>query len=309
MAESRKLIIIGSGPAGLTAAIYAARAGLQPLVLAGYEPGGQLMRTTVIENYPGFPEGIEGPALMDNFMAQAKKFGSEIINVDVSKVDLAGEIKKVTTAEDVEYEAPAVIIATGATPRRLDIPGEDEFYGRGVSTCATCDGALFKDKTIAVIGGGDSAMEDANFLTRFAAKVYIIHRRDQFRASKIMVDRTVANPKIEVVWNTEVKEVVGNDGRLDHLRLYNTSDNTESDLEIDGMFLAIGHIPVTGYLNGVALTDAGYIMSEDGIRTNVEGVFVAGDVEDDVFRQAVTAAGLGCQAAMSAEKWLAAKGK
>lgn len=304
MSETRELIILGSGPAGLTAAIYASRAGLNPLVLAGYEVGGQLINTTIVENYPGFPDGIDGPVLMSKFKQQAEKFGAELVVAEATSVDLAGDIKKITASDEKAYHAKSVIIATGATPRRLDIPGENDFYGRGVSTCATCDGALFKEKILAVVGGGDSAMEDAIFLTRFASKVYIIHRRDKFRASKIMADRAMANEKIEVLWNTEVNEVVGENNVVHHLRIEDSQSGEERDLKVDGMFLAIGHIPVTGYINGVALTEHGYVMSEDGITTNVEGVFTAGDVQDETYRQAITAAGLGCQAALTAQRWL-----
>lgn len=300
-----KVIIIGSGPAGLTAAIYTARAGLSPVVIAGYQYGGQLMNTTVIENYPGFVEGIEGPVLMENMKAQAERFGATIQYADATKVELKGSEKKVITDEG-EFIAEAVIIATGATPKRLNIPGENELYGRGVSTCATCDGALYREKTVAVIGGGDSAMEEASFLSRFASKVYIVHRRSEFRASKIMVDRIMSNSKIEVVWNTEVKEVVaGSDGRLSHLKIQNTVENKESELKVDGMFLAIGHVPVTEYLKGqIELNEMGYVVSEDGVHTSEDGVFVAGDVQDTLYRQAITAAGMGCRAAITAQKWL-----
>jgi len=303
-----KVIIIGSGPAGLTAAIYTARAGLSPIVIAGYQYGGQLMNTTVIENYPGFIEGVDGPVLMENMKAQAERFGATIKYVDATRVDLNGTEKKVITDEG-EFIADAVIIATGATPKRLNIPGENELYGRGVSTCATCDGALYRDKVVAVVGGGDSAMEEASFLSRFASKVYLVHRRNEFRASKIMVDRIMSNPKIEVVWNTEVKEVVaGSDGRLSHLKVFNNVENKEVELKVDGMFLAIGHIPITEYLKGeVDLDDMGYVVSEDGVRTSVDGVFVAGDVQDTLYRQAITAAGMGCRAAIRAQKWLEEK--
>lgn len=297
-----EVIIIGSGPAGLSAAIYAARAGLQPLVLAGYQPGGQLTTTTVVENYPGFPDGIDGPELMLRFKQQAEKFGAKLENVEAKAVDLASEIKRITTSEDKDYFSKAVIIATGATPRRLGIPGEEEFYGRGVSTCATCDGALYKGKVVAVVGGGDSAMEEATFLTRFATKVYLIHRREEFRASKIMLDRARQNPKIEFVLNTEVTEVVGKDGIVNKIRL--NKQGVQSDLELDGLFLAIGHIPVTGFLNSVALNQHGYVLSQDGVNTNIAGVFVAGDVQDDIYRQAITAAGLGSRAAIAAQRWL-----
>ncbi len=300
-----KVIIIGSGPAGLTAAIYTARAGLSPIVIAGYQYGGQLMNTTVIENYPGFIEGIEGPVLMENMKAQAERFGATIKYVDATSVDLKGTEKKVITDEG-EFTADAVIIATGATPKKLNIPGENELYGRGVSTCATCDGALYRDKVVAVIGGGDSAMEEAMFLSRFASKVYLVHRRTEFRASKIMVDRIMNNHKIEVMWSTEVKEVVaGGDGRFSHLKVFNNVENKEGELKVDGMFLAIGHVPVTEYLKGeVDLDDMGYVISEDGVHTSVDGVFVAGDVQDTLYRQAITAAGMGCRAALTAQKWL-----
>lgn len=299
-----KVIIIGSGPAGLTAAIYAARAGLKPLVVGGYIYGGQLMNTTIVENYPGFIDGIDGPVLMDNMLKQAQKFGAEVKFVDATNVDFSSSPKKVTTDEG-EVTGDVVIIATGATPRRLNIPGEDELYGRGVSTCATCDGALYRGKIVAVVGGGDSAMEDANFLTRHAEKVYVIHRADKFRASKIMSDRTLTNPKIEVIWNTEVKEVVGTEHAVSHLKLFNNQTQQTSDLNVNGLFLAIGHTPVTGYLNNqLELSELGYIKSDDGITTSVPGVFVCGDVQDHVYRQAITAAGMGCRASLEAQKYL-----
>lgn len=299
-----KLIILGSGPAGLTAALYAARGGQEPLVIAGSKPGGQLMDTTVVENYPGFPEGIDGPELMNRFIKQAEHWGARLAYKDVESVDLSSDIKRITVNGGQYYEAEAVIIATGAVPRRLHIPGEDEYYGRGVSTCATCDGAFYKDKTVAVIGGGDSAMEEANFLTNYAQKVYVIHRREELRASEVMQERAKKNEKIEFLWNSEVKEVVGKDGLVHHLRIWNNQREHEYDLEVDGMFLAIGHIPVTGFLNSLTKDEQGYILSEDGVNTNVDGVFVAGDVEDSIYRQAVTAAGSGCRAAMTAQKWL-----
>lgn len=274
------------------------------MVIGGYTPGGQLTTTTTVENFPGFPDGIEGPELMARFQQQAEKYGAEIVYEEANEVDLGGEVKVVKTSADKEYKARAVVIATGATPRRLDIPGEDEFYGRGVSTCATCDGALYKDKVVAVIGGGDSAMEESTYLTKHASKVYLIHRRDEFRASKIMAERALANEKIEVMYNTEVIEVVGADNKVDHLRLKNTESGEESELKVDGMFLAIGHIPVSGYVNGVAKNELGYVLSEDGVHTNIEGVYVAGDVQDAVYRQAVTAAGYGAKAAIAAQRWL-----
>lgn len=302
--DKRKVIIIGSGPAGLTAAIYAGRAGLQPLVIGGYIYGGQLMNTTKIENFPGFKDGIDGPVLMDEMIKQAERFGAEMKYEDVTSVDFSAAEKTVSTSSGT-FSADTVIIATGATPRRLGIPGEDELYGRGVSTCATCDGALYRDKVVAIAGGGDSAMEEATFLTHHASKVYVIHRREEFRASKIMVDRVLANPKIEVLWNTEVREVVGQDGAVDHLRIFNNKENKESDLKVDGFFLAIGHVPVTKYLGDqVELNDQGYIVSGDGVHTSVPGVFVAGDVQDQVYRQAITAAGMGCRSALEAQKFL-----
>ncbi len=301
----KKVVIIGSGPAGLTAAIYAARADLNPLVIAGTTWGGQLMNTTEIENFPGFVNGILGPELMNNMVEQAKRFGAEFVFENATQVICEVDKKIVKTYEN-EYETDAVIIATGATPRKLGIPGEDKFYGKGVSTCATCDAAFFKDKVVAVIGGGDSAMEESTFLTRFAKKVYLIHRRDEFRASPIMIERAVKNPKIEILYNTEVKEVNG-DLKVKSITLFNNQTNETSDLEIDGMFLAIGHIPVTDYLGkDIELTEDGYVKSADGVHTSIMGVFVAGDVEDHKYRQAITAAGAGCKAALEAQKWLEA---
>jgi len=303
-----EVIIIGSGPAGLTAAIYAARSRLNPIIIAGFQYGGQLMNTTDIENFPGFIEGIPGPQLMDNMLKQAERFGSTFIYENATKVEVEGKVKRVTVDTGKIYESKAIIIATGATPRRLNIPGEDKFYGRGVSTCATCDGAFYKDKVVVVVGGGDSAMEEASFLTKFASKLYLIHRKDTFRASKIMQERVMNNPKVEVLFNTEVLEVQG-EAKVQSLRLLNNKTNLESALNIDGFFLAIGHIPVTTYLNNVVeLDDQGYVKAKDGVYTNVEGIFVAGDVEDHRYRQAITAAGKGCKAAMDAEKWLEGQG-
>lgn len=299
----KKVVIIGSGPAGLTAAIYAARADLNPLVIAGTTWGGQLMNTTEIENFPGFVNGILGPELMNNMVEQAKRFGADFVFENATQVICEVDKKVIKTYEN-EYETDAVIISTGATPRKLGIPGEDKFYGKGVSTCATCDAAFFKDKVVAVIGGGDSAMEESTFLTRFAKKVYLIHRRGEFRASPIMIERAVKNPKIEILYNTEVKEVNG-DLKVKSITLFNNQTNETSDLEIDGMFLAIGHIPVTDYLGkDIELTEDGYVKSNDGVHTSIMGVFVAGDVEDHKYRQAITAAGAGCKAALEAQKWL-----
>lgn len=301
------LVIIGSGPAGLTAAIYAARARLKPVVIAGVTWGGQLMNTTEVENFPGFPDGILGPDLMMNMFKQAEKFGAVIKYEEANYVDFSNE-EKIVKTENAEYKSKAVIIATGATPRRLDIKGEKEYYGRGVSTCATCDAAFYKEKIVAVVGGGDSAMEEASFLTRFASKVYLIHRKEEFRASKIMQERVKSNPKIEIIMNTEVREVKGEEV-VKKITLFNNVEQKESELEVNGLFLAIGHIPVTGFLKDkLSLNDRGYITAEDHVNTNIDGVFVCGDVEDEKFRQAITAAGMGCMAALTAQKWLEEKG-
>ena len=298
-----KVIIIGSGPAGLTAAVYAARANLAPIVFAGHMYGGQLMLTTEVENYPGFPDGIMGPELMEAFRAQAERFGSVVHNVDVTEVDFSARPFAVRTAED-EYTADSVIIATGASARWLNIPGEARLRGRGVSTCATCDGAFFRDKHIVVVGGGDSAMEEALFLTRFGRQVTVIHRRDSLRASKIMAERALNHEKIAFVWNTAVEGVIGEDNTT-ALQLKNLVTGEESVLAADALFIAIGHDPNTAIFRGqITLDSAGYIVSEDGVRTNVEGVFVAGDVYDIRYKQAVTAAGMGCKAAIDAEKYL-----
>ncbi|MBV8489015.1 MAG: thioredoxin-disulfide reductase [Candidatus Eremiobacteraeota bacterium] len=300
-----RVIIIGSGPAGLTAAVYAARANLQPLVLAGGLYGGQLMLTTEVENYPGFPEGIMGPDLMIRFREQAERFGARIENVDATAVDFSKSPLTVSTL-DTTYEAKTVIVATGASARWLEIPGEERLRGRGVSTCATCDGAFFRGKHIVVVGGGDSAMEEALFLTRFGHRVTVIHRREGLRASKIMADRARSHEKIDFIWNTVVDEVLG-ETHMTGLRLRNVRDGSAYDFEADALFIAIGHTPNTGIFKGqLDLDEAGYIVSSDGTSTNVEGVFVAGDVYDIRYKQAITAAGLGCRAAMDAEKHLEA---
>lgn len=299
----KKVIIIGSGPAGLTAGIYAGRAGLEPLIFAGKDFGGQLITTTEVENFPGFPEGIMGPKLMQDMIAQAKRFGAQILNNEVSAVDFSGVHKKITSAGK-EYLAETVIIATGSKSRILGIPGEQEFWSKGVSTCATCDGAFYRGKVIAVVGGGDSAMEEANFLTRFGSKVYVIHRKSEFRASKIMQERTLNNPKIEILWNTEVKEVIGSQ-KVEKIKIFNNKENKESELQTDGFFLAIGHVPNTAFLgDAIELDSEGFVLAKDHTRTSVDGVFVAGDVNDHRYQQAITAAGMGCMAAMDAEKWL-----
>lgn len=300
-----RVVIIGSGPSGLTAAIYAARANLEPLVLAGGMYGGQLMLTTDVENFPGFPEGIMGPELMIKFREQAERFGARIENVDATAVDFTKRPLIVRTAQ-TEYEAKSVIVATGAAARWLGIPGEERLRGRGISTCATCDGAFFRDKHIVVVGGGDSAMEEALFLTRFGHRVTVIHRRDHLRASKIMADRAMAHEKIHFIWNTVVEGAIG-EQILEGLEIYNVVDHKRSRFSADALFIAIGHDPNTEIFRGqLDLDPAGYIISADGVSTNVEGVFVAGDVNDIRYKQAVTAAGSGCRAAMDAEKYLEA---
>jgi thioredoxin reductase (NADPH) len=300
-----RVLIIGSGPAGLTAAIYAARANLNPLVLAGGLYGGQLMLTTEVENFPGFPTGIDGPELMIKFREQAERFGARIENVDATAVDFSKQPFVVRTADE-EYTAKTVIVATGASARWLHVKGEEKLRGRGVSTCATCDGAFFREKHIVVVGGGDSAMEEALFLTRFGRKVTVIHRRESLRASKIMAERAKAHPKIDFIWNTEVDEVLG-DTTMTGLKLRNVHDGSVMSYEADALFIAIGHTPNTGIFKGqLDLDDAGYIVSPDGSSTNIDGVFVAGDVNDLRYKQAITAAGAGCKAAMDAERYLEA---
>jgi len=307
VSDVRELIVIGSGPAGYTAALYAARAQLRPLVLEGsVTAGGALMNTTEVENFPGFPDAIMGPDLMERLRAQAEKFGAELIADDAVAVDLTGDIKTVRDGNGREYRARAVILAMGSGYRELDIPGEKDLSGHGVSWCATCDGFFFRNKTIAVVGGGDSAMEEANFLTRFADKVYLIHRRTEFRASRIMQQRVLDNPKIEVVLNAAPVEVLG-EGSVRAVRLRDQATGAESDLAISGLFIAIGHDPRSELVKGVIeLDDAGYVVVEGRTtRTNIAGVFACGDLVDHSYRQAVTAAGSGCSAALDAERWLA----
>jgi len=307
MAEHKKMVIVGSGPAGLTAAIYAARALLEPVVIEGIAAGGQLMLTTDVENYPGFPDGILGPDLMTKFREQAAAFGGQFVTADADRVDLSASPFEVWV-DGSEYRADSVIISTGATARMLGLESEQRLLAKGVSTCATCDGFFFRGKPIAVVGGGDSAIEEAIFLTKFATKVTVIHRRDELRASKIMQDRAFANDKIDFKWNSAVDEVVGN-GHVEGLKLRDTSDDSTSTLDVEGMFVAIGHDPNTSLFEGqVELDDDGYIVTNaDSTETSVEGVFAAGDVQDHVYRQAVTAAGTGCMAALEAERWLSAR--
>jgi thioredoxin reductase (NADPH) len=304
-----KVIIIGSGPAGLTAAIYSSRANLSPLMIEGEEAGGQLMITSDVENYPGLPEAVTGPELMAHMRKQAGRFGTRFITKNVSKVDFSSRPFKVWIGDELHL-GRSVIIATGASAQYLGLESEKAFYNRGVSACATCDGAFFKNVEVAVVGGGDTAMEEANFLTRFASKVYIIHRRDSFRASKIMADRALKNPKIQVIWNTTVEEVQG-DKFVNALKLKNLASGETKTMPIGGLFIAIGHKPNTALFKGqLKMEETGYLITNGKTSyTSVEGVFACGDVQDHVYRQAVTAAGSGCTAAIDAERWLEAQGE
>jgi thioredoxin reductase (NADPH) len=306
VSDIRNLIIIGSGPAGYTAAVYAARANLRPLVIEGAQSGGALMTTTEVENFPGFPDGILGPELMDNMRKQAERFGAEFITDDVSDVALPGPVKRVWIG-NAEYQSRAVILATGSAWRPLGVPGEQELLGHGVSSCATCDGFFFRGQPIVVVGGGDSAMEEATFLTRFAQSVTIVHRRGEFRASKIMAERALTNPKITVRWDTVVTEVLGKDGKVAGVALRDTATGEESTLDVQGVFVAIGHDPRSELFRGqVALDENGYVLVDaPSSRTNVAGVFAAGDLVDHTYRQAITAAGTGCTAALDAERYVA----
>jgi len=307
MSDPRNVIIVGSGPAGYAAALYTARAALEPLVFEGsVTAGGALMNTTEVENYPGFRDGIMGPALMEEMRTQAERFGAELIADDVVEVDLTGEVKVVRTATDT-YTARSVILATGSGYRRLDLPREEELSGRGVSWCATCDGFFFREQAIAVVGGGDSAIEEATFLTRFGSKVYLIHRRDELRASKIMQERAFADPKLEILWNSEIAEITGED-RLESVTLRDTVTGETRPLEVTGLFIAIGHDPRSELLGAqVDLDDNGYVLVQHPTTlTNLPGVFACGDVVDHNYRQAVTAAGTGCSAALDAERYVAA---
>jgi thioredoxin reductase (NADPH) len=302
-----KVVIVGSGPAGLTAAIYAARANLEPIVIAGYVPGGQLMITSDVENYPGFPEGIQGPELMQKFREQAERFGTRIIDVDLEQVDLSGRPFRLW-ADKREYTADSVIVATGASALWLGLENETRLRGRGVSACATCDGFFFRGKKVAVVGGGDTALEEATFLTRFAPEVVLVHRRDQLRGSKIMQQRALDNPKISVQWNSEVVDVLGGE-KVSGLRLRDTVSGEESELEAEGLFVAIGYKPNTDvFRDWLDVDDKGYLVVTDETHTKIDGVFVAGDVHDHRYRQAVTAAADGCKAAIDAERWLESQG-
>jgi len=308
MIETRDVVILGSGPAGYTAALYAARANLRPLVLKGLEAGGQLMLTTEVENYPGFVDAVMGPELMDAMEKQAARFEAEIVAQSATRVDLSDRPFGVW-AGDHEWRAKTLIVATGASAKWLGIPGEERLRGRGVSACATCDGFFFRDRELVVVGGGDTAMEEATFLTKFASKVTIVHRRDQFRASKIMQERALSNPRIAVIWNSVVEEITG-EGGVSGVRLRDVETGETTDLAADGVFMAIGHTPNTDLFAGqLELTDGGYLLVEEPTtRTSVPGVYAAGDVTDVTYRQAVTAAGQGCKAAIDAERFLEAEG-
>ena len=305
MAEINNVIIIGSGPAGYTAAIYAARANLKPILVSGFQPGGQLTITTDVENYPGYEDPIQGPWLMDQMQKQAAHVGTEIINSQVTEVFLNEDVKKLNLDNGTTLNAKTVIISTGAQARWLGLENESKFQGHGLSACATCDGFFFKDKEVAVIGGGNSAAEEALFLTKFATKVYLIYRRDKLRAEKILQDRLKENSKIEFIWNSEVTKFNGNDD-LESIDLLNKKDNQTSTLKIDGVFIAIGHDPATKLFKGqLKMDDGGYIITDpDSTKTSIDGVFAAGDVKDKIYRQAVTAAGMGCMAALEVEKYL-----
>jgi len=308
--QHHHVYIIGSGPAGYTAALYAARANLSPYMAAGLQPGGQLTTTTDVENYPGFPDGVMGPEMMQLFEKQATRFGLTVEHKMVDRVDLSERPFHIWEDDGSEHTADAVIITTGATAKYLGIPGEQEYLGRGVSACATCDGFFFRDMELVVVGGGDTAMEEANFLTRFASKVYVAHRRDELRASKIMQERAFKNPKIEFLWSTEITEVLGDDSGVTGVRLRDAKSGETRELPVQGYFSAIGHKPNTDIFKGqLDMDDVGYLeVDAPSTYTNIEGVFAAGDVADPVYRQAVTAAGMGCAAAIDAERWLEAQG-
>ena len=313
MSENRieNVLIIGSGPAGDTAALYASRAELNPLVVEGITPGGQLTITTDVENYPGFPEGIMGPELMVKFREQAERFGARYVTGNVTGVDFSARPFSIEVDEEDSYYAKTVIITSGATAMFLGIPGESELMGRGVSACATCDGFFFRNKELVVVGGGDTAMEESTFLTKFASKVHVVHRRDQLRASKVMQERAFNNPKIDFIWDTVVEEIQGvEEGEVKGVRLRNVKSNEVIESPIDGVFMAIGHKPNTApFVGQLEINEAGYIVTHDGTKTSVPGVFAGGDVQDWVYRQAVTAAGTGCMAAIDAEHFLTSQGE
>ncbi|HET6876886.1 MAG TPA: thioredoxin-disulfide reductase [Jatrophihabitans sp.] len=305
MTPHRKVIIVGSGPAGYTAALYTARADLSPLVFEGAQYGGALMNTTEVENFPGFPDAIMGPDLMHAIRAQSERFGAELVSDDVTELELSGPVKRVRTLSG-EYTADAVILAMGSAYRKLGLPREDELSGHGVSWCATCDGFFFRDQDIAVVGGGDTAMEEATFLSRFARSVTVVHRRDSLRASKFMAERAANDPKIRWAWNSEVVAISG-DATVDGLTLRDTRTGEQRELDVTGLFIAIGHDPRSDLVRGqVDLDENGYVLAHDGTYTNLDGVFAAGDLVDHTYRQAITAAGTGCQAALDAERYLAA---
>jgi thioredoxin reductase (NADPH) len=305
--ELHDVVILGSGPAGLTAAIYTARANLKPVVIEGLAAGGQLMNTTEVENYPGFPEGVQGPELMELFKKQAARFGASFVSGDATKVDLAVAPLRIWT-EDQELQTKTVIVATGASPRELNIPGEKEYAGRGVSYCATCDGFFFRDQEIVVVGGGDTAMEEALFLTRFGSRVTVVHRRDELRASKIMADRALNHEKIELVWDSVVEEVLGDGTKVTGVRVHNVKTGESSERPCGGFFVAIGHLPNTAlFKNALPMDEQRYLERGVGSTTDRPGVFIAGDVHDHTYRQAITAAGAGCMAAIDAERWLEAQ--
>lgn len=309
--QVRDVIIIGSGPAGYTAALYASRANLKPLVIMGHEPGGQLTTTTDVENFPGFPEGVMGPDLMQKMKAQAERFGTEFLTSHVASVDLSKRPFNLKCENGDEFSAQTLIISTGASAKYLGLPNEKELIGKGVSACATCDGFFFRDKVVHVVGGGDTAMEEAMFLSKFASKVYLLHRRDKLRASKPMQQRVFDNPKIEIIWNTEVKEIIADDAGVNSLRVYNNETKEETVRETDGLFMGIGHTPNTSFLSGqINLDDHGFIITQGKHPdTNIPGVYACGDVQDSYYRQAISAAGSGCEAAIRAERYLEENGR
>jgi thioredoxin reductase (NADPH) len=308
--EHKEVVIIGSGPAGLTAALYTARATLHPVILEGHEPGGQLTLTTEVENFPGFPAGVIGPELINNIRNQALKFGAVSLNKTVKDIDLSKRPYKVTCDDGSSYSAQTVIISTGASAKFLGLKNEKELTGRGVSTCATCDGFFYKDKIVHVVGGGDTAMEDATFITKFAKKVYVVHRKDTLRASKPMQDRAFKNPKIEFIWDTEVIEILHDQSGVNGILVQNIKTGEKQQRNTDGLFYAIGHTPNTKFLNNQIKTDNhGFIQTINQVETNIPGVFACGDVQDSYYRQAITAAGSGCQAAIKAERFLEEFGK